>query len=215
MQYNQVEANINFRTVKSETVNPETGEKVKTETKRDQIKLHVPVPAWEEIIAMIEAGTAADATEIAKNNLQLVQDALFAVVYEQAVSLAKDNADLTSANFPLSELDWEKIANAPEAERKSRGISKDEWADFAEDYVTSMVAITGKDEKRVANAAAAFIDKFAKVKSDKKIIAVLRDNLVVYAEQGPNASQNYKVIDFLLKKADALLAAEITSADDF
>lgn len=207
MQYNQIEASINFRTVKDK----DTG----TETKRESIKLHIPVPAWDEVIAMIEAGTAEGAGEVAKNNLQLLSDAMFAVVYEQSVSLAKENTSLTSANFPFEELDWEKIANAPEAERKSRGISKEEWADFADDYMASMPAITGKEEERVKRAVAVFILKFAPIKSDKKSIAVLRDQLVVYAEQAPNASNYFKVIEFLLKKADALIEAEVIEAGDF
>lgn len=207
MQYNQIEASINFRTVKDK----DTG----TETKRESIKLHIPVPAWDEVIAMIEAGLAPEANEVAKNNLQLLQDAMFAVVYDQSVSLAKENTSLTSANFPFEELDWEKIANAPEAERKSRGISKEEWADFADDYMASMPAITGKEEDRVKRAVAVFILKFAPIKSDKKSIAVLRDQLVVYAEQAPNASNYFKVIEFLLKKADALIEAEVIEAGDF
>lgn len=210
MQYNQVDSSINFRTVKSKD---EEGNLV--ETKRESIKLNIPVPSNEAIIALIEAGTAENATEAAKNNLQLVHDALFAVVFDVAQSIAKENTSLTSANFPFEELAWEKIANAPEAERKSRGISKEEWADFAEDYLSSMPAITGSDEERVKRAVATFLLKFAPVKSDKKSITVLRDRLVVYAEQAPNAGNYLKVIEFLLKKADALLEAEVIGADDF
>lgn len=210
MQYNQVDSSINFRTVKSKN---EQGEVV--ETKRESIKLNIPVPSNEAIIALIEAGTAENATEVAKNNLQLVHDALFAVVFDVAQSLAKENTSLTSANFPFEELAWEKIANAPEAERKSRGITKEEWADFAEDYLSSMPQITGSDEERVKRAVATFLLKFAPVKSDKKSITVLRDRLVVYAEQAPNAGNYLKVIEFLLKKADALLEAEVIGADDF
>lgn len=215
MQYNQVESSINFRTVKTEETNPETGEKVKVETKRESVKLHIPVPDYAAIISLIEEGTAEGASEIAKNNLQLLNDALFNTVYEVAVSLAKENTSLTSANFPMDELDWEKIANAPEAERKSRGIAKEEWADFAEDYLASMPAITGKDEERVKRAVAMFINKFAPIKSDKQSIGVLRDQLVVYAESAPNASNYFKVIEFLLKKADALMEAEVVGAGDF
>ena len=40
MQFNQVEASINFRTVK--TKNEETGEVV--ETKRDSIVINLPIP---------------------------------------------------------------------------------------------------------------------------------------------------------------------------
>lgn len=215
MQYNQIESSINFRTVKTEVKDQETGEVTKQETKRESIKLHVPVPSWEAVIAMIEAGLAEGASEVAKNNLQLISDSLFNTVYEVAVSLAKENTSLTSANFPMNELDWEAIANAPEAERKSRGISKEEWADFAEDYLASMPQITGKDEERIKRAVAMFINKFGPIKSDKKSVAVLRDQLVVYAEQAPQASNYFKVVEFLLKKADALIEAEVVGADDF
>jgi len=211
MNYNQVEASINFRTVK--TTDVETGEVV--ETKRESIKLQVPVITDEQIISIIEAGSVEGADEVAKNNLQLIRDAIFNVVYEQAISLAKENTSLSSANFPYEELAWDKIANAPEAERKSRGISKEEWADFAEDYLAVMPAITGKDEERIKRAVAVFVYKFAPIKADKKAIAVLRDQLVVYAEKAENASNYFKVIEFLLKKADALIAADVVSADDF
>ena len=215
MQYNQIESSINFRTVKTEVKDQETGEVTKQETKRESIKLHVPVPSWDAVIAMIEAGLAEGASEVANNNLQLISDSLFNTVYEVAVSLAKENSSLTSANFPMNELDWEAIANAPEAERKSRGISKEEWADFAEDYLASMPQITGKDEERIKRAVAMFINKFGPIKSDKKSVAVLRDQLVVYAEQAPQASNYFKVVEFLLKKADALIEAEVVGADDF
>lgn len=215
MQYNQIESSINFRTVKTEVKDQETGEVTKQETKRESIKLHVPVPSWEAVIAVIEAGLAENASEVAKNNLQLVADSLFNTVYEVAVSLAKENTSLTSANFPMNELDWEAIANAPEAERKSRGISKEEWADFAEDYLASMPQITGKDAERIKRAVAMFINKFGPIKSDKKSVTVLRDQLVVYAEQAPQASNYFKVVEFLLKKADALIEAEVVGADDF
>lgn len=211
MQFNQVEASINFRTIK--TKNEETGEVV--ETKRDSIVINLPIPSKEAILEMIEAGSAEDASDVAKNNLQLIYDSMQATVYAVAQGLAKENSDLTSSNFPFAELAWEKIANAPEAERKSRGIDKEEWADFAEDYLACMPAITGKDEERIKRAVAAFLLKFAPIKSDKKSITVLRDQLVVYAEQAPNAGNSLKVIEFLLKKADALLEAEVVGADDF
>jgi len=210
MQYNQVESSINFRTVKTKEEDGSV-----TETKRDSIKLHIPVPSIADIMEIIDAAQQDGASDVAKNNLQLIQDALFNVVYEQAVSLAKENASLTGANFPFEELDWEKIANAPEAERKSRGITKEEWADFADDYISSMPSITGKEETRIQRAAAVFLLKFAPIKSDKKSIAVLRDQLVVYAESAPQAANYYKVIEFLLKKADALIEAEVIGSDDF
>lgn len=210
MQYNQIEASINFRTVKTKEEDGSV-----TESKRESIKIHVPVPTWEEVISMIDAGTAEEASEAAKNNLQMLQDAMFNVIFSQAADLAKENTDLTSANFPLGELAWEKIANAPEAERKSRGISKEEWADFAEDYLAVMPEITGKDAVRIERAVAQFIVKFQPIKNDKKSVAVLRDQLAVYAEKAPNAANHYKVIEFLLKKAEALMAAEVLSADDY
>lgn len=210
MQYNQVESAIHFRTVKSKDAEGNT-----VESKRESIKLHFPVPSMADVLLIIEQGSAEGASQVALNNLQLLQDAMFNVVYDVAASLAKENTSLTSANFPMDELDWEKIANAPEAERKSRGISKEEWADFAEDYLASMPAITGKDESRVQRAVAVLINKFGPIKSDKQSIAVLRDQLAVYAESAPNAANYYKVIEFLLKKADALIEAEVLGANDF
>lgn len=206
----QVKQTIAFRTVKSKD-----SEGNPVETKRDNIELSMPVPDYESIIAMITNGLALDASEKAKNNLQLLDSAIQAVIYDQAVSLAKENTSLTSANFPYSDIEWEAIANQPEAERKSRGITKDEWADFAEDYLSSMPAITGKAEDRIQRAVGVFVLKFAPIKSDKKSISVLRDQLAVYAESAPNASNYFKVIEFLLKKADALIEAEIIDANDF
>ena len=41
------------------------------------------------------------------------------------------------------------------------------------------------------------------------------DWLALYAEKAPEATNHYKAVEFLLKKAEALLAAELPSADDY
>jgi hypothetical protein len=182
------EVNFSFRKV--------TDEKTGVEFKRPTITLPIPKPSVEGMIAIFEAGG---------KGLELLQEAVADVVISRARELLNENEDMTAESFPYEELLWDKISNLPKAERRGGGIPKETWEEFIKDYVAAMPALTGKSVEKVENAARNFANKFAAVKTNKKVIDLLVDQLAIYATGATNAEQYVECINFLNEKADKLL----------
>lgn len=218
LQTKPVATTITFRSVR---VKDEAGNSVldaegkPTYTSREKIDVTLAVPTRQGIVDLFVAAANEGVSEEILKAANLVDEVVSAFLFEQAQELAKQNTSLTTSNFPISEIDWIKIANAPEAERKSRGISKETWAEFAEDYISNMPEITGKDVERVKKAAGTFILKFANIAANKEAIRLLQGQLAVYLEKAPSAQNYIDVLEYLNKKAETLLAAELVSSDDF
>ena len=183
------EVKFSFRTVKDEA----TG----LESKRATIEQKLPVPSIEGIIAILEAGG---------KQLELLQDTVAEVIYGRAREILADDEKLTEV--PVDQLTWEVIANLPKAERKGRGIPKETWEDFSKDYVAVMPSVTGKTAEQVGNAAKILLNKFAQVKTNKPVINLLKGQLALYLNSSPNAESFSECVEFLVNKADALLAAD-------
>lgn len=185
------EVKFNFRTTKDEA----TG----LETKRPSVELTLPVPSVEGIIAILKAGG---------KGLELLQEAVADVVVARAREIVSDKEDATAENFPFADLAWAAIANLPKAERKGRGIPKETWDDFAKDYIAIMPAITGKTAEQVGNAAKLLLNKFNPVKTNKPVIKLLQTQLALYLNSSANADQYSDCVEFLMQKADTLLALD-------
>ncbi len=76
---------------------------------------------------------------------------------------------------------------------------------LTDDYIKVMPAIADEDEVVIKRYAALMLSGFEAVKADKKAISVLREKLIIYAEQAPNAPVHYDAIEYLLYSMDALL----------
>lgn len=179
---------FHFKSIKHE----ETG----LVTKRPTVELDLPVPSVEGVINIIETGGPG---------LTLLLEAVEAIVQQRAREIVNDKEDVNAENFPYDELLWEKIANLPKAERRGGGIAKETWEDFAKDYIAVMPAVTGKNVENVTNAAKIFLKKFADVKTNKPVLALLRDQLTVYVNHSPQAESFSDCVEFLNNKADNLL----------
>lgn len=180
------------------TEDKETGLKVK----RPTVELSLPVPSVEGAIAAIEAGG---------KQLDLLLEAMAAMVVSRAREIVNEKEDVTQDNFPMQELAWETIANLPEAEKRGRGIPKEIWEAFAEDYVAVMPGLTGKTEKQVQAAADIFLDKFNKHRANKNVIRLLKDQLGIYISNSSNAETFMECVAFLNDKADRLMKADDSS----
>jgi hypothetical protein len=188
---------FNFKTVKDK----ETGD----EFKRPSIELKLPIPSVEGIVAILEAGG---------KQLELLQEAVASIVIGQARSILNDNDAMTAANFPTTDCTWEAIANMPETEKRGRGIPKELWDDFAADYVAVMPGIAGKTEEQVALAASLFVKKLAPVKTNKKALTKLHEQLTIYANSAPQAEQFADCVKFLDEKINLLLTADTAKVED-
>lgn len=168
--------------------------------KRDTVELDkLPVPSVEGIVEILQAGG---------KQLELLLSAVAEVVIAQARSILNDNETMTAATFPLEQLSWEAIASMPEAEKRGRGIPKELWEQFANDYITVMPALTGKTAEQVGNAAKLFINKFQAVKTNKQVLGYLQEQLAIYISNSSNAEEFADCVKFLNDKAETLLAAD-------
>lgn len=183
------------------TEDKETGLK----SKRPTFEVKLPIPSVEGAVKALEAGG---------KQLDLVMEAMASIVVNRAREIISENENITAENFPYDQLTWEAIANLPEAERRGRGIPKEIWESFAEDYVAIMPGLTGKNTKQVQAAADILLDKFNKHKTNKKVIKLLQDQLAVYVSNSPNAETYTDCISFLNDKATRLMNQDESSILD-
>lgn len=102
-------------------------------------------------------------------------------VYEAAKDQVNDetNPVSTQDKLNLDELTLEYLANQTR-ERKSSGISKEDWEAFKESFNTTMPLITGRDPEKVKLACRHMMNRFAKVQTSKKVLEILKPMISVW-----------------------------------
>jgi len=189
------ETNFFFRKVKNEVKDADGNVSI-VETKRPTVTLPIPVPSVEGIVEILSAGG---------KQLDLLLEAVGAVVIEQAREIVNEREDITADNFPFEKMGWDYIANLPKAERRGGGISKELWDDFEKDYQEIMPGLTGKKQDAVNNAARIFKAKFQGAQTNKPVLKVLQDQLAIYASNTTQGETLLPCIEFLQNKLEKLL----------
>lgn len=182
------DVNFSFRKV--------VDEKTGVESKRPTITLPILKPSVEGLVAILEEGG---------KGLELLLEAAADVVISRAREIINENETMTAEDFPYEKLQWAAIAELPKAERRGGGISKETWEEFIKDYIAVMPGLTGKPVEKVENAARNYANKFAAVKTNKKVLGLLVDQIGIYTNGAPNAEQFLECINFLTDKADKLM----------
>lgn len=177
--------------------------KDKLGNQRPEVKLQVPVPT---LTGLVEILTSGDAKQF-----QLLQDSCYDVIRDVLSSMVAEKEDISQENLDLSKLTWAAIANMPKEDRRSSSIPEELWAAFVADYIAVMPGLTSKSEEAVKNATEVYVRKFAPWKSQKGIISKLKEQLALYAGT-PNAEQFSDILDLLVRRADAYLAADDLAA---
>jgi hypothetical protein len=193
-----VEAKFHFKKTTDEAGN---------EYKRPTVELKLPVPSVEGIMDILTK-------EGNEKELELLRDAVNDVIFQRARELVNEKEDISQENFPFDQVTWEAIANLPKAERRGGGISKETWEEFAKDYIAVMPGATGKAVDKVSLAAKVFLNKFNAVKTDKKVLALLKAQLGVYITASPKAEEFVDCVEFLDKKAQTLIEADSSNLLD-
>jgi hypothetical protein len=172
--------------------------KDKLGNKRSNLELKGPVPSVEGLVSIIEKGG---------KGLELVFDCMYDTIRAQIYEKVSENESFSQDNFPWDSVSWEAIANMPKEDRRSSTIAAEVWEAFAKDYISVMPGLTGKSEDAVTNATIVYLKKFAQIKTDKKSLGKLKEQLGLYAET-PNAEQFSDVLDLLVRRVDSYLAAD-------
>lgn len=173
---------------------------------RPRMTIQLPVPSVEGILDIL--------TNKGGKELELLQEAVSDVIERRAKDILANDDKWTITgqnNFPVNSVLWETIANLPKTDRRSSGIDEETWKEFSADYIAIMPGATGKDVDKVTAATKLYIAKFAPIKGKenyKKIIAMLKDQLMIYAENSPNVEKYAECVNFLIEKADTLIEAD-------
>lgn len=167
--------------------------------KRDSVALHLPVPSVEGLVAILETGG---------KQLELLLEAAAGIVVTQAREMVNERLDITQGNLPVAELSWDYIAALEPKARTGGGIPQEQWDAFGADYLEIMPAATGKSEEQIGFAVKILLVKFSgQYKTNKPVLARLKEQLGVYLGASPRAEEFSDCIDFLVTKADRLLNA--------
>jgi len=156
---------------------------------------NVPVPNENYVITILEKGG---------KELALLLDVMQNTIRSAAASIISDDDKITgSDNFPMAKISWEAVANQERAERAS--ISSETWEAFAKEYLEIMPALTNKDPEQLGNAIAVYMKKFSIVKTNKKVLEKLKEQLTIFVENTKNGEDFADIIELLQGKLELYL----------
>lgn len=180
-----------FRAVKDELGNS---------TKRAAVTVDYPVPTFDGLVELIEDSK--------------VQDYIMASIYDNIKAAVREQLDDEDAwkkageKLDLNKISLKYLAYLPPSERRGGGIAKEVWEAFGVDYIEVMVAATGKEKEKVEKAAALFMAKLQTVKTQKKILAFLKDQLDLYTVSTRNMEEFEAIVEFLNGKITTFMNAD-------
>jgi hypothetical protein len=194
------EFKISFKTPKGEDGKPATDELGNPIPKKPSFVVTVPVPSLDGVLASLRD----------EKQREYILDLIAQDVYRGVRAQINDATDAgkeikSSDDLDFSKLTIEYFANQPPAERRGGGIAKEVWEDWGKDYLAVMPGATGKTVEKVETAMTLFIKKFQPVKTNKKILAVLQEQLATWAATTGNLEDFLDVYEFLNNKIEVLL----------
>jgi len=197
--------------VKDDAGNPvtdESGNTVKT-PKRAPVTLQIPFPTFNGLVA------AFNDEKVITYVLDLVAEAIKDRVRVQLTD--EDKPVLSQEDLDLSQLTLEYIANLPKSERTGGGISKETWADFREDYITTMGPMRASADNitlqegmvKATKAADFFVKRLNTIRGEKPVLKFLRGQLSIWMQESKVAQEEFaEVYTYLIERADKLLAVD-------
>lgn len=175
------------------------GKSVRDTVKRPSVVVSLPIPDVDGIIAMAKEGG---------KGLNLLKEAMEAIVFSAARDIVDSDAAITSSDFPKDKVTWEFLASQDREDRRQRGISRETWAEFKNDYIQVIVAATEKPLEKVQKAAAFHLSKYQPVMSNKPVLRALENQLAIYIENSTNAENFEPIIMLLSEKLTAYQALD-------
>lgn len=165
--------------------------------KRPTVELNLPVPTLEGVQKMLED----------EKQRNFILEVLAEVVKDNArLQVGDENNPVNKQEeLDINKLTMEYIANIPPSERRGGGISKETWADFFKDYLEVMPGVTGKKKEQVENAAKLFVARLQPVKTQKKILGFLKEQLALWFGSTQSAEDFAEVYEFLNGKIEDLM----------
>lgn len=172
--------------------------KDKLGNQRPTFSIKAPVPSVEGLSEIIL--TEGKSRELL---LEVVADYVRGI----ALGIVNDDEKINGqTNFPVASLDWNTIANTDRSERRT--IAAELWEEFAKDYAAIMPAATGKKEEAIAAAVTVYLKKFSQLKTDKKSLGVLKQQLEIYTNTTQRGEDFSEILEVLNKKLELYLTSD-------
>lgn len=192
---------------KSRAIKDESGNTIGRTKKQPSVEAAVPVLTTDEIMAVLGNPDSAVAKLVADAVTRIVIDAAREQFDEVIEAFGEESDKEVSASMlDYDRLTLDYIASIPPTQRASSALTEEDWTAFYADYLSTMVAATGKEEKRIANHINLF-KKPTKAKSNKEVLAVLIDQLEIYMASSANLEENAAPADRITNKFKAWLVA--------
>lgn len=169
---------FNFKTRK---ITDENGKEVGRTKKQPSVTCDLPILAADEVVALLQDPERAKEQGLVISTIaDIIYNAARSQFDEIIEAFGDDETKEVSASMlDFSKLTLEYVANLPPSSRGVQAISDEEWQAFFEDYLSVMVAATGKAEERIKNHINLF-KKPQKAKANKEVLQVLVDQLDIY-----------------------------------
>lgn len=168
-----------------------------SEEKRATVTLELPVPTIQSL------AVALHDEKVQVFVLGLIEEAINAAARQQV------NDESRPVNkqdeLDLSKLTLEYLSNEPKTERTGRGIPKETWEAFAEDYVDIMPNLTSKPKDKVETAAGLFVKRLTSVRTNKPVLKALGNYLNLYFSNTSNAEEFAGIYEYLNGKVETYL----------
>lgn len=167
---------FNFKT---RTIKGDNGQVLSTIPKPDPVTMDLPYLTADEVIGALNSGDE----KVVSTILDAVNELIKAQARAQFEELFENAGDAvvqpTAAHVDFDKLTLEYIANLEPNARGRTAISDEEYETFYRDYMTVMIAATGKDEKRIGKHVE-FLKKPTRLKSDKAALVFMLEQLDIY-----------------------------------
>jgi len=165
------------------------------EKKRPPVVLNVKVPTFEGLLTEISDPNVANFV------LDLVEEAIKDQVRQQLSD--EENPVNRQEELDEKKLTLSYIANIPRSERTGSALSKEVFEDFGKDYIEVMQQFRAVE--KVTHAAKLFMGKLNSVKTDKRILKLLREQLATWAENTKQLEDLQEVYVFLDNRISTFL----------
>lgn len=197
---------------KKRTIKDENGQTIGEIAKKPSIEVALPVLSAQGVMEILNGGSSKEA--------EVILDAVNFVFYQAArqqfddviENMTNPDDEVKASDLNFDKLQLSYLANLPPATRGGAAISEDEWNFFFSDYLSVMVAATGKEERRIANQIEHF-KKPNRCKANQAVLEVLVDQLSIYITKSANIEDTAQAAERLMGKFQGWIEALATAND--
>jgi hypothetical protein len=175
--------------------------------KRPTVSVEYTAPTADGIVELLQSDDDKVRNMIVDNVQSIIKDHIRSYVDED-LDFDQEKLDAIAEQGKVT---LEHIAHIPKADRNT--LTKDDLEQFAQDYISVMPEITGKDQARVQAAANLFVERFKRAAGDNQVLEVLKSQLETFVDNAPDemVENNERVITWASNKLDELLSIKVTA----